>query len=441
MASMRWDRVATVGVPVAAGAMTAAVLLGPAEERPAVGVRVYGALAGGARVCAFRIEGVEYLEGVRRPEALRDLSVALRDAEGSALCEWRGGTDARGLTETQARTRRPLEAGESVGLEVTTGRSPSVLASAQVTVSAPAERLPPPTWSIPGPPAMTITLPRGHVVPELPETVLLAIVGPDGARPTLSLSTTGAEHEDTRPHKTGCDGPICRYVAEIAVVARAPTVRLAVDATLDGATSHWEGDLPIVPGGAWLDRTALTQGMLKVRSAVPQDELFVSKYDVTGRLWGAAIPMTTDDRGFSEGELVPPGGVDDGAILYRLASDPTEIPESTIGWPGLRMELLSGVPMRRLADGMPAAIAAEEARMERTRMPVFGLVIAAGLFEVLYLLRRYRRQGRALDEHLREELHAAPTGIRARTPVALLTFLSAILVLAFFILAAVAAWA
>ena len=151
--------------------------------------------------------------------------------------------------------------------------------------------------------------------------------------------------------------------------------------------------------------------------------------------------MTTDDDGFSEGTLPLPGGVDDGIVTYRLSSEPSEPPDATIGWPGLRMERASGVSMGVLADGLPAAIAAEQARMAKTRLPAFGLILAAGLFEVLYLLRRYRRQGEALDEHLEGHLKASPAGIRAQTPIAWVTFLSALLVLAFFILAAVAFWA
>ncbi|MEQ9319440.1 MAG: hypothetical protein RIF41_09800 [Polyangiaceae bacterium] len=435
---MVWDRLVAMGVPIAAGVMTAAVLLGPAEERPAIGARVHGMLTPRSRDCAFRLETLEHLAGARQPTAVTELRVAVHDATGEPLCEWLGETGRDGVAETKGRLRRPVRAGEALDLSVS--RKRDALARAGVALSAAGETKGPPSWSVEGSPGVMVTLPRGHLVPELPEPVLIETTGTDD-RPTIELTVAGGDHEDVTLRKTACRGDACRFAATVPIVARAPTVRLTVDIALGGATSHWEGDLPIVPGGVWLDRPALASGMLTLRSATPRELVFVSKYDVTGRVWGASIPMTTDDDGFSEGTLPLPGGVDDGIVTYRLSSEPSEPPDATIGWPGLRMERASGVSMGVLADGLPAAIAAEQARMAKTRLPAFGLILAAGLFEVLYLLRRYRRQGEALDEHLEGHLKASPAGIRAQTPIAWVTFLSALLVLAFFILAAVAFWA
>lgn len=436
---MAWDRLVAVGVPIGAGVMTAAVLLGPAEERPAVGARVYGMLTPKSRDCAFRLEILEHLAGARQPRGVDDVGLTIHGAAGEPLCEWRGDTGEDGVTETKGRLRRPPREGEQLTLTVVAKREP--LANEPLTLDAPGEAKGPPRWSTPGPPEVTVTLPRGHVVPELPEPVLIEVTAGVDDRPTIAMQLTGGEHGELALRKTTCRGDTCRFSATVPVIARAPTVRMALDAQVGGADTHWEGELPIIAGGVWLDRPALAQGMMTLRSATPRDLVFVSKYDVTGRVWGTSIHMTTDDSGFSEGTLTLPGGVDDAVVTYRLSSEPSEPPEATIAWPGLRMERVAGVSMRLLADGLPAAIAAEKARMAKTRLPAFGLILAAGLFEVLYLLRRFRKQGEALDEHLRGHLKSAPVGIRARTPIAWVTFLSALMVLAFFILAAVALWA
>ena len=436
---MTWDRLVAVGVPIAAGVMTAAVLLGPAEERPAVGARVYGMLTPRTRDCVFRVETVEHLAGARQPRAMAEVTVALQDALGEVLCEWSGGTGDRGLAETKGRLRRSPQPEEALTLSVRAKRA--VLASAPVMPSPPGTVKTPPSWSVPGPPAVTITLPRGQVVPELTENVLIEVTSAADDEPHLDVTVTGGEHGELVPRKTVCHGGTCRYAAVVPIIARAPSVRLALDARVDVGATHWEGDLPIVPGGVWLDRAALAQGVMMLRAATPREQVYVSKYDTTGRVWGATIPMSTDERGFSEGSIELPGGIDDAILTYRFSSEPSEPPDATVGWPGLRMETVAGVGMRLLADGVPAAIAAEQARMAKTRLPAFGLILAAGLFEVLYLLHRYRRQGEALDEHLEGYLKAKPVGIRARTPIAWVTFLSAILLLAFFILAAVAFWA
>lgn len=436
---MAWDRLVAVGVPIAAGVMTAAVLLGPAEERPAIGARVHGALTPRARDCVFRLETLEHLAGARQPWPTADLTVTVRAADGETLCQWTGDTDTHGLAETKGRLRRPLRDDEDLTLSVRARRT--VLATAPLSLAAEGEVKGPPSWSVPGPPEVKVILPRGHVVPEIPEQVLIEVEAGAEDRPTLDLRVTGGEHGASALRKTTCRGDTCRFTATVPVIAKAPAIRLAVDAGVGETTAHWEGDLPIVPGGVWLDRAALAQGVLAVRSATPRERVFVSKYGVTGRVWGTSIPLTTNEAGFSEGRLTLAGGIDHSIVTYRFSSEPSEPDDATIGWPGLRMELVAGVPLRLLADGLPVAIAAEEARMARTRLPAFGLILAAGLFEVLYLLRRYRKQGAELDEHLRGHLQASPAGIRAQTPIAWVTFLSAILVLAFFILAAVALWA
>lgn len=430
-----------VGVPVAAGAMTAAVLLGPAEERPVVGVKVHGALAGGASLCAFRLQALRHLDGLRRPFALEGLELVVRDAAGSDLCVWQGDADERGIAETRGRMRRAARAGETLRLAVSAGRR--VLVDEPFVVAEPAEPQPPPRWSVVGPPALTVTLPRGKVVPELPERLLVTVRGARAPRPDVISETVGGEQGEVVRERLDCRSEDdCQHYFSVTVVARAPVVRLSVTATLQGRQSHWEGDLPIVPGGIWLDPEALARGTLRIRSAILREEVFVSRYDPSGRRWGTTVAMNPDgETGSSHGELDLPAGRGERVEVLRLASEAAEPIEATTSWPLLRMETLEGMPMVRFADSLPAAITAERTRMSKTRLPAFGLILAAGLFEVLYLLRRFRKAGATLDHHVADALDQPRATIRQRTPIAWLTFLSAILVLAFFVLAAVAAWA
>jgi hypothetical protein len=127
-----------------------------------------------------------------------------------------------------------------------------------------------------------------------------------------------------------------------------------------------------------------------------------------------------------------------------LSTDPGEAAEYTTAWP-LHAERAMVEPRTLLPvlDGLPAAIAAEDARRARIRLAAFGLVLAAGLFELLFMWRRSRLSRANLERHLARN-PGADGAIRADTiagtvPLLYLILLMGALVLAFVILAAIAA--
>src|SRR5690606_4522628 len=91
-----------------------------------------------------------------------------------------------------------------------------------------------------------------------------------------------------------------------------------------------------------------------------------------------------------------------------------------------------------LADGMPQAIARETARRQDARMPAYALIVAAGIFEVAYLLWRTRRARRRLEQHLAKE-RGARVVATSGTPLTALLILCGAIALAFAVLATLTA--
>ncbi|MCA9623187.1 MAG: hypothetical protein KC731_29410, partial [Myxococcales bacterium] len=390
---MNLDRLATFGVPVAAGLVTAAVLLGPAAERPVSLVTVRGRLAAGARGCAFRLETRRHFGGIFEAAPMRGLTVELRHLD-QILCTWSGDT-TEAPVETMARLVRPLDDGET--LEVVVHRDRRVLAQQPLTIGPAAQRLAPVAWRAEGPEPFVIEVPRGQLVPEEAEPVHFDVEGPrEAPPPDLTVEVTGGEVSPLLDRRRGaCEGDRCRYLLRYDVIARAPALRLRASRKDDAAAGHWEGDLPLVPGGLWFDEGAFSESRIEVRAAFPIDEVFLSVHDPHERLWGGRIAMAVDEQGRSRGKLATPIRPGAEPQVVTLSNDASEPSGSCTTWP-LDAQGRLAVSLQVLAETGPAALEAEEARQRRARLPAFGLVMAAGLFELLYLLYRRRQAGAEL---------------------------------------------
>lgn len=233
----------------------------------------------------------------------------------------------------------------------------------------------------------------------------------------------------------------------------APVVQLEVVVRgASGELGRWQGQLPAQPGGIWIDPTLRETDAgpeLLIRAATPREEAFLSLVSPQGRFFGAIVAMQTDDRGFSSARVVLPP-LPQEAITILVSGGAGEAPADTSAWPlRPRRGSVSRAYARLLVDGMPAAIAAEERRQTEARRPAYGLVLAAGLFELLYLWRRRRASRRRLSAHLTrasekpdgEPDAQAVAAMQQSMPLLWLTLLMGGLALMFAILAALTAWA
>src|SRR5262245_39843726 len=107
------ERLAIYGVPALAGAVTAAVLLGPGRERPVVGARVWALTAEGAHASAFRVHTVIHYSGAYLSSAQGSLELQV-ERQGKALASWSGETPEGGLVEALVRFEVPIAEGAVV---------------------------------------------------------------------------------------------------------------------------------------------------------------------------------------------------------------------------------------------------------------------------------------------------------------------------------------
>ena len=412
----RWDRVATYGVPLLAGVVTAAVLLGPGGERPVVGVRVRGLIAEGATTTSLQLHTVLHVDGTYRDAAVKAVHVVLFDGE-EALGQWRGDTDASGRAEAPLSLARIAQ---RPTLFVRSGER--VLAHGPIAIAPPLPRVRAAPLSQDS--GMTIVMPRGFAVPELPEVIEISIRAPPDAPPAPRLSARGGDVSAPGEPEVRCPGELCWYTYRPTITVRAPTLELAVNA--------WEG-LPIVkPGGMWLDPKGD-----RVVSPVPRERAYLSLMTTRGREWGTALTLQ-EKAGYFEASVALPAVVGPASLL--IASDVGG--DGAVAWPllegtageGVGGEGVGGKPAQ-LRDGLPRAIKSEKDRAFRAKLPAFGLVIAAALFELLFVLRKWRRTDKRLTT-----LAAAIDGtdaerLRVRTPLWWMTVLIFGLVVAFGILA------
>ncbi len=453
---MKLDHVAIYGVPVLTGAITAAALLGPASERPVTGARIYGVMTAGAEICAVRIHTVTHRGDLYQSTSLPSLQLSI-DSGGAPVGRWEGGSERGGLAEAVVALDSPL--GSSARLRLSAEGQSLAEGTIPLPAALPAH----------GPPApevqeeslrIEVLSPRGVAVSPFPEVLQVstwvpvegAVEPPPPERPPLLAATAdGAEVRQLgQPRRLPCEPTRCAYRWQLEVTPVAPTVQLALEVrTAQGMISAWRGAVPVLNGRMWVDPEAAARGELRLRAATPKEEAFLSVLGEAGRLWGAVVELKTDKQGFSSGSLpVPP--LPAGPLVVAVSSDLSEPETSTIIWP-LR-PALGGVeprPMVLLADGLPGAIAAEDDRRAKARRPAYGLVLAAGLFELLYLWRRGRQTRRRLQNHLRSASEtpegaqldeATVEAVTGSAPLVWLILLTGGLVLTFAFLALVAAF-
>jgi hypothetical protein len=302
---------------------------------------------------------------------------------------------------------------------------------------------------------MSVRMVRGFLVPPFPEVMEVtdsAATAPASASatarsPRLSASAEGADVQALgRATPYDCHGDRCAHRWRVEVSAKAPSVNVELTVRSGSEERVWRGPLDVRQGGLWLDPDAVTRGTLHLRAASPKDEVYVSLLQPSGRVWGAVVRMDADERGFANGKVSLPELPSHQPATLLASSDPGESPEFTTAWPLFPdRAMVEPRTLEPVLDGMPAAIASEQERSARVRMPAFGLVLAAGLFELLFLWRRNRLARAKLERHL--QTHPGAEGvirldaIAGTTPVLYLTLFFGALVLAFIILAAVAALA
>lgn len=427
------DLVALYGVPALAGAITAGVLLGPASERPAVGARVHGFVVEGAERCALRVHTRQHLRG-----AYADFAAPVEvhiEAAGALL----GTAEAR--AEPIAEVVVPLAKPVAESLDVLVSMGGVSLAEVTLRAAAPLVAEPIPMQRrTQGDATLTLGLRRGFAVPELPEMLEVRVdVAESGEPPVLTASAVGADLGDVPAPARACEDARCRYSWALALTAHAPAVVLDVAITRgDAAIGAWSGPLPIVPGSLWLDPA--TDETLRLRSAVPRDEAFVSLVSRRGRFFGAHVPMIADEMGFSAGS-VPAPPLPDEPVVAWVSGYPDEPESASAPWPLGDATFARGRAVL-LADGLPAAIAKEEERRRSARRPAYALIVAAGIFELIYLLWRARRARRTLELHLARQSEGggdATLAVQSALPLTALLLLAGALALAFAILAVLSA--
>jgi hypothetical protein len=177
----------------------------------------------------------------------------------------------------------------------------------------------------------------------------------------------------------------------------------------EGKRGTWEGILPVVPGGVWLERApegeaargASTSPEIRVVSPAPKRQVYLSIIGDQGRVFGAVIPLAPDGAGFYAGRVradLPAGAR---TLQVTLAGDPFEQGAGTVAWPLVPPEGTAEIQrVELLLDGLPGAEIRERARASAARRAAAILVGAAAIFEVLLLLLRSRASQRALEKHL-----------------------------------------
>jgi hypothetical protein len=444
------DRAAVYGVPALAGLVTAAVLLGPAAERPSVGARVHALPGSGATELALRVQVARYYRGAYEELGLDTVDIAVaRDAgalgAGRLLGGWRGGGSA--WLEALVPLAEPVGAGVVVRVSaagvllaegsMASGAELPVLVAGEPIKSGPVEA----------------RVERGVLVAPFVDRVELRVSLPeaqpgDAAPPSFDVSAAGADMGERDGAAPTCQSGRCVHTTRLPVRPTAPSSRLVVETRAAGRADRWDIELPVHNGGMWLDPDALARGVLALDAAIEKDVAFVSLLAPHGRVGGVVVPMKTDDKGFSHGE-VPLPALPDGPITALVSADAVESITTSVAWP---LRPAAGLVEPRASalvlDGLPAKKKQEKERRARTRWPALALLGAAALFELAYLWRRGSLARERLQRHLRamanpndaEAAVDAPAMVE-RTPLWWLSLLALALVLVFGALAGIVAFA
>jgi len=420
-----WSLIAIAGVPAIAGAVTTGVLVGPGRQRPVDAARVYGRPTRDAPQLALQVQVVRFDGDLVTPAPALDLTVALAGA-------------------TSGRWSGPLAPGDDEAAEAVVTLSSGWTKDAAIlsimradggvlaeAVIHPEPAPPPPSGVAPPPDGLSITLPRGGAVPELPEPMVVILVAPPHeAAPKLTVEVQGGTITEVPKPTRDCDDARCRWTWDFEVISRATSTGVTAHATLEGDRFTHEQWLELRPGALWLSPDGR-----EVRAASPREHAFVALHDARGRAWATRLTMTVDERGFASAPLSLPPLPSPAAV--SLASEPGVAADRRWVWPVASRPLAAAPPMRLLADGLPAARTREAARQARARRPAFALVVVAAFFELAFLYWQRQSSQAQLTRRMREA-EIDPEQVTARPAAWWLVVLSGALLLAFLALATLA---
>jgi hypothetical protein len=238
-----------------------------------------------------------------------------------------------------------------------------------------------------------------------------------------------------------CRGGRCVSRFWFEAIARAPNPELELVASTGSQKRQLRMPMPLRPGGIWLAPGALESKELRLRSATPKTHAYLSLLGEHGRRWGAIVPLTEGEQGASSGRVALPD-LEPGPWLALISSDPYEPPEHTAPWPlAPQLRAVEIAPLELLVDGVPAAVAAEEQRVRRVRIPVIGLIAAAAIAILLQIAVAGRRARRELERRIAADTDTSSAQAIARTPMAWAVVVAVALALAFAAMATIAALA
>lgn len=406
------------GAPILAISVAAVVLLGPGRSGPALGVRVWGGPALGARCTAFRLEALRRYYGVDDRISLAGLSLELRDIKSGSSAIWSGSTGDDGIADARLCLDKPL--GDRAELLIS--RKQEQIAQGSIALADSSARVLP---SLPlsgivrGELEIQVKSPRGIWIAPFEDTLWIELVkGAKGRSEIwLSASAQGAELQQKR-----LIFPVDRALS-LKLKPTSHLVELSLSAEVDGVEQGvWEGVVPVVPGGIWLEpqRAADAEGAKQIRlfSPSPRKNAYVSLLSEQGRHFGATVPLSQNAEGFFVGEF----GIDLGergeqalqtAVLVA-AGDPAEQGSATVAWP-LRPAVGKAIypKLELLLDGLPQAEKTEQERAISSRRTAVLLIAALAVFEILFFFAQSRKDRRALEMQLEKASEADDSRIAA----------------------------
>jgi hypothetical protein len=426
------DRFATYGVPIIAGLVTAAVLLGPGSERPATGIRVYGSIADGAQRVALRVKGFSHVEGAYAPASLSGVEIELSRGD-AVFATWDGNLGDEWVDVLLAMNEPAV--GE-ITLRAASGDE-ELLSTVIIVAPELAEIRRLPAIVAKGVPHLTFEMPRGTSMFEHPEPVVITARAPTAGM-LVGFKSQGCEWGAPLSAKPSehCDNDGCVRRFQTSLTCRAPGATIAVEARIGDQTNTLEAAIEPQKGVLWLDPSQVS-GESRIRATVPVERAYISYYSQYGREWGTSVVMDSSDNA-STASFKGLQMLHHEAATVVLSTDPLEPEGSTSTWrqgphgPHYDHELVL------LGDGLPAAVRAEDARRLKARLPAVGLIVAAALFELFYLLLRWRRARDGLEvlaDALAEGTGTKRENITRRPPLLWLSLFGFALFLLFTILA------
>lgn len=407
-------RLAIYVVPSVAVATVAFVLMGPGARRAAVGVRVLGVPADGTSVLSLRIIGVQRLAGADDAVAVDGLVVSA-SAGSRALPAWSGATDADGVAEARLEAPAPLQG----PVDVTVKRGEVVLAEGRIALARTPRhsfQLATVRGAVRGELGVRVDALRGMFAAPFADEADVQVTLPGGAPAGAGVEVKAALAGGVVTPATATTD--ARGKVRLRIEPLAQTVELSIDVSGAptgggaGMTGHWEGALPVGTGSIWLDGSRWdTERTVRLVAPTRRGSAYLSVYGENGRVFGAAVPLTADERGFFAGTVTLPELRQPRLLYTVVAADPLEQGAGTAAWPlAPPVGAPSMVPLETLLDGVPAADRRESARVVAARRAGMLVLGVAMLLEVTLLLFAARTSRQRLESHLDRALAAPELG-------------------------------